>query len=75
MCFYVFGDVTSPHILLSYAMSEQLGILQLNVPNLVAQEHIDAVTSPTTYILRKTAKAKMVTFKDPLTNKIPLPHW
>ena len=74
-CFYVFEDATSPHILLSYATSEWLGILQFNILNLVAQEHTDAITFPTISGLRKTVKSKMVTFNDPLTTKIPQPHW
>ena len=54
MHFYVFKDAMSPHILLSYGTSEQLGILQFSVPNLVAQAHIDAITLPTPSGLRKT---------------------
>ena len=46
MWFYVFKDATSPHILLSYATSECLGILEFKVPNLVAQSHIDTITLP-----------------------------
>ena len=65
----------SPYILLSYATWEQLGILQFNVPNLLAQEHIDTITFPTTNSLGKTTKLKMVTFKNPLTTKIPQTHW
>ena len=34
--FYVFEDTTSPHILLSYATSERLGIVSFQVPNLAA---------------------------------------
>ena len=46
----------SPHILLSYATSEWLGILLFNVPNLVAQVHIDAISLPTSSSFRKTNK-------------------
>ena len=56
MHFYVFEDATSPHILLLYATSEQLGILQFSVPNLVTQVHIDASSLPTPSGFRKTAK-------------------
>ena len=44
MHFYVFEDAMNLHILLSYTTSEQLGILQFNVPNLAAHTHIDAVS-------------------------------
>ena len=44
--YYVFEGATSPHIHLSYATSELLGILQFNVPNLAAQLHIDALSLP-----------------------------
>ena len=67
-CFYIFKDDTSPHILLSGTTSEWLGIIQFSV--LLAQEHTNAITFPTTSGLRK-----MVTSKDPLTTKIPQPHW
>ena len=73
--FYVFEDAKSLHILLSYATSEQLGRLQFNVPNLVAQVHIDAVSLPVPGNLRKAAKMKKaVSFKDPLWSQIPQPH-
>ena len=65
--FYVFEDATTPQILLSYAASEGLGILEFKVPNLVAYSHIDALTiptSPTSGGLRNTAKS--ITFHDPL---------
>ena len=42
-CFYVFEDATSPHILLSYATSERLGIVSFKVPNLAATSKIDHV--------------------------------
>ena len=64
----------SLHILLLYATSEWLGILQFNVPNLVAQAHIDAISLPTPSSLRKTMKMKMVSFKDLLTSIIPKSH-
>ena len=69
---YVFKDAMSPHILLLYDTSEQLGILQFNVPYLVAHVHIDAISLPTPGGWRKTAKTKMVvSCKDPLTSQIP----
>ena len=71
---YVFKDATSPHILLSYTTSEQLGILQFNVSNLVAQVHIDAISLPTPSGLRKTTKMKMFSLKDPVTTQIPQKH-
>ena len=43
--FYVLEDATSPHILLTYATSERLGILEFKIPNLVAQPHIDTLVS------------------------------
>ena len=73
MCFFVFEDSMSLHILLSYATSEWLGILQFNVPSPAAQECIDVITFPTISNLRKTVKSKIVTFKDHLTTKIP--YW
>ena len=36
VCFYVFEDTTSPHILLSYTTLVRLGIVSFQVPNLVA---------------------------------------
>ena len=44
--FYVFEDATSPHILLSYATSERLGIVSFQVPNLAATHKIDHVALP-----------------------------
>ena len=44
--FYVFEDAASPHILLLYATSECLGILEFKVSNLAAHSDIDAVTIP-----------------------------
>ena len=42
-CFCMFEDATSPHILLSYATSERLGIVTFNVPNLAATSWVDSV--------------------------------
>ena len=67
MYFCVSDDATSPHILISYAMSEHLEIFEFKVPNLVAQSHIDMATFPspsTPGDLRKTAKK--VNFWEPL---------
>ena len=64
---YVFEYVMNPQILLSYATSEPLGILEFKVPNEAAESHIDAVTLPSpkpSSGFRKTAKR--VTFKHPL---------
>ena len=72
--YYVFEDATSFQILLSYATSERLGILEFKVPNLAAQSHIDTMTvttSPTPGGLRKTAKC--VSFKNPLID-LNQPH-
>ena len=72
--FYVFVDATCLQILLSYAMSECLGILEFKVPNLVTQLHIDALTVPTSPNLgglRKTAKC--ITFWDHLID-LDEPH-
>ena len=67
--FYVFEDATSPQILLSYAMSERLGILEFKVPNLVAHSHIDTLTIPSFPTSGRLRKAtKWVTFCDPLIN-------
>ena len=44
--FYVFKDTTSPHILLSYATSERLGIVSFQVPNMAATTSIDHVVLP-----------------------------
>ena len=63
--FYVFEDATSPKILVFYVISECLGILEFNVPNFMAQLHIDALTVPTSPnpgSLRETAKC--ITFQD-----------
>ena len=66
-----------PQILLSYATSECLEILESNVPNKAAQSHIDVVTLPspkTSGSLRNTTKR--VTFQEPLdpaTKPLPLP--
>ena len=45
--FYVFEDATSPHILLSYATLERLGIISFQVSNLAATQTIDHVALPT----------------------------
>ena len=80
-CFYIFKDATSLQILLSYATSERLGILEFKVPNLVATSCIDdlsVISSPTPCSLRKTAKC--VTFHGPLVDPVqpcsstPLPQ-
>ena len=56
----------SLHILLLYATSEWLGILQFNIPYLVAQAHIEAISLLAPGGLRKTVKMKKaVSFKDP----------
>ena len=44
--FYVFEDATNPHILLSYATSERLGIVSFQVLNLPATHKIDQVVIP-----------------------------
>ena len=65
--FYIFEDANSPLILLSYAASERLGILEFRVPSLVAHSYIDSLTVPTCPTpgsLRKTAKH--ITFWNPL---------
>ena len=67
VCFYIFEDATSPQILLSYATSERLGILEFKVPNLVAQsqrENLSVPSSPAQGGFRKTVKC--VNFYDPL---------
>ena len=57
----------SPHILLSYATSEQLGILEFKVPNLAAHLHIDALAIPTFSTLGSSSKtAKSINFDNPL---------
>ena len=62
--FYVFGDATNPHILLSYATSERLGIVSFQVPNLAATHSLDQVViHKTPSSKRKTTKK--VTFQDP----------
>ena len=63
-----------PHILLSYATSEKLGIFEFKIPNLLAHSYIDLFTvptSPTPDSSRKTAKH--ITFHDPLIN-LNQPH-
>ena len=50
--FYVFEDATSPHILLSYATSERLGIVSFQVLNLAATHKIDHVALPTPLVAR-----------------------
>ena len=44
--FYVFEDTMSPHILISYATSERLGIVSFQVPNLAATHKTDQVVIP-----------------------------
>ena len=43
--FYIFEDVTSPLILISYAASDRLVILQFNLPNTAASAQIDTITT------------------------------
>ena len=63
---YVFKDATSPHILLSYATLERLGIVSFQVPNLAATHKIDHVVLPKPpSSMRKTTKK--VTFQDPIS--------
>ena len=63
ICFYMFEDAISPHILLSYATSERLGFIQFNVLNLAATTHLGHVALPPSPSgQRKTAKA--VTFQE-----------
>ena len=62
ICFYVFKDATSPHILLSYTTLGRLGIVSFQVPNLAATASIDLALPPPSG-QRKTAK--QVTFADP----------
>ena len=53
--FYVFEDTTSPPILLSYATSERLGIIEFKVPNeAILPAAIDTIST------------KRVTFSTPL---------
>ena len=44
--FYIFEDATSPHILLSYARLDRLGIVSFQVCNLTATHKIDHVALP-----------------------------
>ena len=56
--FYIFEDATSLQIMLSYATSERLGILEFKVPKLAAHSHTDTFSVPTSLTpgsLRKTA--------------------
>ena len=46
VCFYFFEDATSPHILLSHATLERLGIVSFKVPNLAVTTLIDHVALP-----------------------------
>ena len=72
--FYVFEDATSPQILLSYATSEELEILELKVPKLVTHLHIDALTIPISPSPGGSRKAtKSITFCDPLID-LDQPH-
>ena len=62
--FYVFEDATNHPNLLSYATSERLGIVQFQVPNLVATHPLDQIAVQTPSSKRKTAK--QVTFQEPI---------
>ena len=53
----------SPHILLSYVISKWLGILQVNVPNLAAQAHIDAISLLPRHLEEDHEDKKMVSLK------------
>ena len=67
--FYVFEDATNPHILLSYATLERLGIVSFQVPNLVTTHSLDQVTiHKTPSGKRKTTK--QVTFQDPISETV-----
>ena len=60
--FYVFEDATNPHIILSYATLERLGIVLFEVPNLAPTHSLDQVAlNNTPSGKRKTAKK--VTFQ------------
>ena len=58
-----------PHIPLSYAMSECLGIIEFKVPSEVVQTHIDAVTLPSHSPSSGLRKPQRVTFKEPLESQ------
>ena len=58
--FFVFKDNTSPKILLSYAASIRLGIIEFKVPNEVPSKALDAITR----------HKKHVTFSNPLHSHI-----
>ena len=67
--FYVFEDATKPHILLSYATLERLGIVLFQVPNLAATHSLDQVAlNNTPSGKRKTTKK--VTFHDPICKTV-----
>ena len=67
--FYVFEDATNPHILLSYATSERLGIVSFQVPNSAATHSLDQVAiHKTPSGKRKTSKK--VTFQDPISETV-----
>ena len=69
ICFYVFEYATLPHILLSYATSERLGIVSFQVLNLAATASIDHVAlPPSPGGQRKTTK--QVTFVDHIMEKV-----
>ena len=68
ICFYVFEDNTSPHILLSYATLERLGIISFQVPSLAATTSTDHVPLPPPSDKRKTTK--QVTFADPIAETV-----
>ena len=46
ICFYVFEDAISLHILLAYATSERLGIVSFQVPNLASTTKLDHIALP-----------------------------
>ena len=58
--FYVFMDTTSPKILLSYAVSEKLGIVKFQIPNKTPTA-VDAITTK-----------KCVTFRTPIHTYRPV---
>ena len=53
--FYVFKDITSPKILLSYAASERLGIVKFQIPNEAPSIALDTISTK-----------KHITFRMPL---------
>ena len=59
--FYVFKDTTSPKILLSYAASERLGIVKVQIPNEAPSIALDTISTK-----------KHVTFRTPLHTYRPV---